>query len=91
MFAKRPRTWRNHVREAHHVQAPLRVDADGDLVHPYITWFIDCATKAITGVEVTTAHLRQMFTFHEEADPGPVLPKLRRRATYRRCDDHGEL
>ncbi|MGC0423481.1 Mu transposase C-terminal domain-containing protein [Embleya sp. AB8] len=27
--------------------------ADGDLVHPYVTWFIDCATKAITGVAVT--------------------------------------
>ncbi|MEU0940244.1 hypothetical protein [Embleya sp. NPDC005971] len=27
--------------------------ADGDLVHPYITWFIDCATEAITGVAIT--------------------------------------
>lgn len=53
VFAKRPRTWRNHVWEADHVQAPLRVDADGTLVHPYITWFIDCTTKAITGVAVT--------------------------------------
>ncbi len=53
VFAKRPRTWRNDVWEADHVQAPLRVDADGDLVHPYVTWFIDCATKAITGVAVT--------------------------------------
>ncbi|MGC0415529.1 transposase [Embleya sp. AB8] len=53
VFAKRPRTWRNHTWEADHVQAPLRVDADGDLVHPYVTWFIDCATKAITGVAVT--------------------------------------
>jgi len=53
VFAKRPRTRRNHVWEADHVQAPLRVDADGDLVHPCVTWFIDCATKAITGVAVT--------------------------------------
>ncbi|MGE6733704.1 transposase [Streptomyces sp. NPDC059900] len=53
VFAKRPRTWRNDVWEADHVQAPLRVDADGALVHPYVTWFIDCATKAITGVAVT--------------------------------------
>ncbi|MFE9890639.1 Mu transposase C-terminal domain-containing protein [Streptomyces scopuliridis] len=53
VFAKRPRTWRNHVWEADHVQAPLRVDADGTLVHPYVTWFIDCATKAVTGVAVT--------------------------------------
>ncbi|MEU6768123.1 transposase family protein [Streptomyces sp. NPDC046853] len=53
VFAKRPRMWRNHVWEADHVQAPLRVDADGDLVAPYVTWFIDCATKAITGLAVT--------------------------------------
>lgn len=33
--------------------APLRVDADGTLVHPFVTWFIDCATKAITGLAVT--------------------------------------
>ncbi|MET7304429.1 hypothetical protein [Embleya sp. NPDC005575] len=53
VFAKRPRTWRNHTWEADHVQAPLRVNADGDLVHPHVTWFIDCATTAITGVAVT--------------------------------------
>ncbi|GAA2289044.1 hypothetical protein GCM10010145_69220 [Streptomyces ruber] len=53
VFAKRPRTWRNDVWEADHVQAPLRVDADGTLLHPYVTWFIDCATKAVTGVAVT--------------------------------------
>ncbi|MFJ8747466.1 Mu transposase C-terminal domain-containing protein [Embleya sp. NPDC127516] len=56
VFAKRPRTWRNHTWEADHVQAPLRVTADGDLVHPYVTWFIDCATKAITGVAVTPGY-----------------------------------
>jgi putative transposase len=56
VFAKRPRTRRNHVWEADHVQAPLRVTADGDLVHPYITWFIDSATTAITGVAVTPGH-----------------------------------
>ncbi|MFI6582913.1 Mu transposase C-terminal domain-containing protein [Embleya sp. NPDC050493] len=56
VFAKRPRTWRNHTWEADHVQASLRVTADGDLVHPYITWFIDCATKAITGVAVTPGY-----------------------------------
>ncbi|WP_162002667.1 DDE-type integrase/transposase/recombinase [Streptomyces sp. CB01881] len=53
VFGKRPRTWRNHVWEGDHVQAPLRVHADGQLVRPYVTWFIDCATKAITGVAVT--------------------------------------
>ncbi|MER6501902.1 transposase family protein [Streptomyces sp. NPDC001455] len=53
VFATRPRMWRNEVWEADHVQAPLRVDADGTLVHPHVTWFIDCATKAITGLAVT--------------------------------------
>ncbi|MEU2133573.1 transposase family protein [Streptomyces sp. NPDC018352] len=53
VFATRPRTWRNKVWEADHVQAPLRVDADGTLVHPFVMWFIDCATKAITGLAVT--------------------------------------
>jgi len=56
VFAKRPRTWRNDVWEADHVQAPLRVDADGDLVPPYVTWFIDCATKVITGLAVTPGY-----------------------------------
>ncbi|MGW6898990.1 Mu transposase C-terminal domain-containing protein [Streptomyces sp. NPDC054919] len=56
VFGKRPRTWRNHVWEADHVQAPLRVDADGDLVHPYVTWFIDCATKTITGLAITPGY-----------------------------------
>jgi putative transposase len=48
-----PRTWRNHVWEGDHVQAPLRVLVDGELMRPYVTWFIDCATKAVTGVAVT--------------------------------------
>ncbi|WP_406292896.1 transposase family protein [Embleya sp. NBC_00888] len=56
VFAKRPRTWRNHTWEADHVQASLRVTAGGDLVHPYVTWFIDCATKAITGAAVTPGY-----------------------------------
>ncbi|WP_331729889.1 Mu transposase C-terminal domain-containing protein (plasmid) [Kitasatospora sp. NBC_00070] len=53
VFGKRPRTWRNHTWEGDHVQAPLRVAAAGRLVRPHVTWFIDCATKAITGVAVT--------------------------------------
>ncbi|NGN67610.1 transposase [Streptomyces sp. A7024] len=56
VFAKRPRTWRNDVWEADHVQAPLRVEADGTLVHPYVTWFIDCATKTIPGLAVTPGY-----------------------------------
>jgi putative transposase len=32
------------------------VDAGGDLVPPYVTWFIDCATKVITGLAVTPGY-----------------------------------
>ncbi|MEU7723079.1 Mu transposase C-terminal domain-containing protein [Streptomyces tibetensis] len=53
VFGKRAASWRNHVWEADHVQAPLLVDADGDLVRPWVTWFIDTATKVITGTAVT--------------------------------------
>lgn len=49
VFGKHPRAWRNHAWEADHLQAPLRVEADGELVRPHVTWFIDCATKAVTG------------------------------------------
>jgi hypothetical protein len=56
VFGKRPRLWRNHVWEADHVQAPLRIEADGELVRPHLTWFVDCATKAITGVAVTPGY-----------------------------------
>ncbi|WP_189960080.1 Mu transposase C-terminal domain-containing protein [Streptomyces alanosinicus] len=56
VFGRRPRLWRNHTWEADHVQAPLLVDADGELVRPWVTWFIDVATKAITGTAVTPGH-----------------------------------
>ncbi|MFJ7242797.1 hypothetical protein ACIQWB_37545 [Streptomyces olivaceus] len=56
MFGKRPASWRNHAWETDHVQASLLVDADGDLVRPWITWFIDTATKTITGTAVTPGH-----------------------------------
>ncbi|WTJ48531.1 Mu transposase C-terminal domain-containing protein [Streptomyces sp. NBC_01544] len=56
VFGRRPRLWRNHTWEADHVQAPLLVDADGDLVRPWVTWFIDVATKTITGTAVTPGY-----------------------------------
>lgn len=56
VFGKRPASWRNSAWETDHVQAPLLVDADGDLVRPWITWFIDTATKVITGTAVTPGH-----------------------------------
>lgn len=56
VFLARPRGWRNQVWETDHVQAPLLVEADGDLVRPWITWFIDTAAKVITGTAVTPGH-----------------------------------
>lgn len=53
VFASRPPTWRNHTWEADHVQAPVLVDADGTVVRPHVTWFVDTATKAITGLAIT--------------------------------------
>lgn len=56
VFGRRATQWRNHTWEADHVQAPLVVDADGELVRPWVTWFIDVATKTITGTAVTPGH-----------------------------------
>ncbi|MEU7260579.1 hypothetical protein AB0B21_32925 [Streptomyces rimosus] len=53
VFGKRAVSWRNQVWEAGHVQVPVLVVVDGDLVRPWVTWFIDCATNAVTGVAVT--------------------------------------
>lgn len=55
VFLARPRSWRNHVWETDHVQAPVLVDVEGTDRRPWITWFTDCATNAITGVAVTPA------------------------------------
>ncbi|MEU1131070.1 hypothetical protein ABZ383_14600 [Streptomyces sp. NPDC005900] len=35
------------------MQAAVLVDVDGKARRPWITWFTDCATNAITGVAVT--------------------------------------
>ncbi|CAM5644658.1 hypothetical protein SPURM210S_04382 [Streptomyces purpurascens] len=56
VFLARPQGWRNQVWETDHVQAPLLVDVDGQARRPWITWFTDCATNAITGVAVTPVH-----------------------------------
>ncbi|WP_405953027.1 Mu transposase C-terminal domain-containing protein [Streptomyces prunicolor] len=53
VFLARPRGWRNQVWETDHVQAPVLVEVDGVARRPWITWFTDCATNAITGVAVT--------------------------------------
>ncbi|MEI5710209.1 Mu transposase C-terminal domain-containing protein [Streptomyces brasiliscabiei] len=53
VFLARPRGWRNKVWETDHMQAPVLVAVDGKARRPWITWFTDCATNAITGVAVT--------------------------------------
>ncbi|MGY4907009.1 transposase [Streptomyces sp. 900116325] len=53
VFLSRPRGWRNQVWETDHMQAPVLVEVDGTARRPWITWFTDCATNAITGVAVT--------------------------------------
>ncbi|NEC91748.1 transposase [Streptomyces sp. SID12501] len=53
VFLARPRGWRNQAWESDHMQAPVLVDVDGTARRPWITWFTDCATNAITGVAVT--------------------------------------
>jgi putative transposase len=37
------------VWEGDHKHVPVEVDVEGDLVTPWVTWFIDCATKAHRG------------------------------------------
>ncbi len=53
VFGKRPALWRNACWEGDHNHVPVQVDVEGELACPRITWFIDCATKMITGVAVT--------------------------------------
>ncbi|WP_425505890.1 Mu transposase C-terminal domain-containing protein [Streptomyces typhae] len=53
VFLARPRGWRNQVWETDHMQAPVLVDVEGRARRPWITWFTDCATNAVTGVAVT--------------------------------------
>ncbi|MGW3512429.1 hypothetical protein [Streptomyces sp. NPDC000994] len=56
VFLARPRPWRNQVWETDHMQAPVLVEVDGTARRPWITWFTDCATNAITGVAITPVH-----------------------------------
>ncbi|MGA5843184.1 Mu transposase C-terminal domain-containing protein [Streptomyces pseudogriseolus] len=53
VFLARPRGWRNQVWETDHMQAPVLVDVEGKARRPWITWFTDCSTNAITGLAVT--------------------------------------
>ncbi|MFC9056709.1 Mu transposase C-terminal domain-containing protein [Streptomyces sp. NPDC057074] len=53
VYGKRPSTHRNACWEGDHKRIPVRVDLEGSAVCPWVTWFIDVATKAIVGVAVT--------------------------------------
>ncbi|MGW2770514.1 integrase core domain-containing protein [Streptomyces sp. NPDC001275] len=50
---RRPRQWRNACWEADHKHVPVEVLLDGELVFPWVTWFIDCATETIPGAAVS--------------------------------------
>lgn len=63
VYLRRPRgpgredkSHRNLVWEGDQVEAPVKVDVDGVLVKPWVTWFIDCATNVICGVAVTAVY-----------------------------------
>ncbi|MGW9370364.1 integrase catalytic domain-containing protein [Streptomyces xanthophaeus] len=53
VYGRRPGTHRNACWEEDHKRIPVRVDLEGSVVCPWVTWFIDVATKAIVGVAVT--------------------------------------
>ncbi|MFF4829862.1 hypothetical protein [Streptomyces sp. NPDC001312] len=45
--------YRNACWEGDHKRVPVRVDVEGQAVCPWVTWFVDVATKVIVGVAVT--------------------------------------
>jgi putative transposase len=85
VFGKRPTAWRNACWEGDHKHVPVQVDVEGELVCPWITWFIDCATKYVLGLAVTPhapsrdavlAALRTSITRTEPFGPAGGLPVL---------------
>ncbi|MET9080140.1 transposase family protein [Streptomyces sp. NPDC004232] len=53
VYGKRPPAHRNACWEGDHKRVPVRVELDGTAVCPWVTWFVDVATKVIVGVAVT--------------------------------------
>ncbi|MFJ4597746.1 MULTISPECIES: Mu transposase C-terminal domain-containing protein [unclassified Kitasatospora] len=88
VYLARPPQWRNACWEGDHKHLPVEVELDGELVRPWVTWFIDCARNAITGAAVTPhqpsrdavlAALRIALSRDEPGGPyGPIggLPEL---------------
>jgi len=56
VYLRRPAVHRNAVWEGDHVEASVRVDVDGELRKPWITWFVDTGTNAICGVAITPSY-----------------------------------
>ncbi|MGX8910215.1 Mu transposase C-terminal domain-containing protein [Streptomyces netropsis] len=50
---KRERHHRNYAWETDHVEASVKVNIDGHIRKPWITWFVDCATDCICGLAIT--------------------------------------
>ncbi|MEW2531115.1 transposase, partial [Streptomyces sp. NPDC047071] len=78
---RRPRQWRNACWEADHKHIPVEVLLDSQRVNPWVTWFIDCATNAITGAAITPhqpsrdailAALRMALQRNENDAFGPI-------------------
>ncbi|MFJ5546502.1 Mu transposase C-terminal domain-containing protein [Streptomyces sp. NPDC093225] len=83
VYGKRPPTHRNACWEGDHKRIPVRVDLEGAAVCPWVTWFVDVATKVIVGVAVTPhqpardavlAALRSAISRAEPYGPGGGLP-----------------
>ncbi|MET8754711.1 Mu transposase C-terminal domain-containing protein [Streptomyces sp. NPDC004667] len=53
VYGKRLPTHRNACWEGDHKRIPVRVTLDGVAVCPWVTWFIDVASKVVVGVAVT--------------------------------------
>ncbi|MFJ9648716.1 Mu transposase C-terminal domain-containing protein [Streptomyces sp. NPDC101206] len=53
VYGKRPPTQPNACWEEDHKRIPVRVYLEGSVVCPWVTWFIDVATKVIVGVALT--------------------------------------
>jgi putative transposase len=53
VFLARPAVHRNEVWETDHVQVKVEMDIGGRVGRPWVTWFVDCATRVICGWSVT--------------------------------------
>lgn len=53
VYGKRPPAHRNACWEGDHKRIPVRVDVEGRPLCPWVTWFIDVASKVVVGVAVT--------------------------------------